>query len=157
MILDIFSSFDPASFSSLYPSTSILLISNIVIIILIQLSFWSMPSRLNMISFILSIIIFNQLSRTYSNNLKGSSSIISTLFPLIILINLIGLNPYTFSLSSHLIITLCLGLPMWISFIFSSFTKNLKASIAHLLPDGAPDWLNPFLIIIETTRVTNKV
>lgn len=31
--------------------------------------------------------------------------------------------------------------------------KNLKASIAHLLPDGAPDWLNPFLVLIETSRV----
>ena len=69
------------------------------------------------------------------------------------MINLIGLNPYTFSLSRHLIITLSLGLPIWLSFITSSALKNLKATIAHLLPDGAPDWLNPFLILIETTRI----
>lgn len=153
MIIDIFSAFDPASFISLNNSTNLLLLSSLFIIILLQMTFWTIPTRVNTITFLILAVIVSQLSRTFSNRLKGSTSIISTIFTSLILINLLGLNPYSFSLTSHLIITLSLGLPMWISFILSSFSKNTKASIAHLLPDGAPDWLNPFLIIIETTRV----
>src|ERR1043165_1298380 len=37
--------------------------------------------------------------------------------------------------------------------IISRFSHNPKKSTAHFLPDGAPDWLNPFLVLIETTRV----
>lgn len=153
MIIDIFSSFDPHSFMSLHPSTNLLLISRLIIISLTQLPFWLTPTRFNSFTYMTYSVIYSQLSRTYTNYLKGTTSVISSIFLTLILINLLGLNPYSFSLTRHLIITLSLGLPIWISFILSSFTKNTKASIAHLLPDGAPDWLNPFLIIIETTRV----
>jgi len=45
-------------------------------------------------------------------------------------------------------------MPLWLAIILSTFAKSIQKSIAHLLPDGAPDWLNPFLVLIETTRVT---
>jgi F-type H+-transporting ATPase subunit a len=42
---------------------------------------------------------------------------------------------------------------MWLRLIISRFKFKPKASTAHFLPDGAPDWLNPFLVLIESTRV----
>ena len=153
MIPDIFSAFDPFRFISLNKLTSALLISNILIIIILQFSFWSIPSRLYTSIYIFKTVIFEQINRTFTYNLKGSGSLITPIFASIIIINLTGLIPYTFSLSSHLIFTLSIGLPIWLTFILSRFSKNTKASIAHFLPDGAPDWLNPFLIIIETTRI----
>jgi len=98
-------------------------------------------------------IIFRQLSRTSSFSLKGFSAIVTSIFGMIIFINILGIVPYIFSLSRHLIITLTIGLPMWLSLIISRFSKNPKAATAHFLPDGAPDWLNPFLVIIESTRI----
>lgn len=154
MILDIFSSFDPYSFISLHSFTSLLLLSNICLLVIIQLSFWSIPPRYLVPWILCLVLIKEQLIRTFTSSLKGSTSIVSSLFTLIILINLSGLVPYTFRLSSHLIFTLCLGLPLWMSFISSSFTKSLKESIAHFLPDGAPGWLSPSLVLIETTRIT---
>lgn len=153
MIIDIFSSFDPISFISINKSTNILLITRFILIMLVQLSFWLVPARYIMPLFLTFKIIYDQLIRTFTKNLKGVTLIVTTIFTIIIIINLLGINPYTFRLSRHLIITLSLGLPMWLSFILSSSTYNLKATIAHLLPDGAPDWLNPFLILIETTRI----
>ena len=81
------------------------------------------------------------------------SSIVTTLFVAIIIINLMGIIPYSLSSSRHLIITLSIGLPIWLSIILSSFSYSPKKSIAHFLPAGAPEWLNPFLVIIETTRI----
>jgi len=153
MISDIFSAFDPYRFTSLNKSTIILLISNIALVTIIQLSFWITPNRVSSSIYIIISIINEQVIRTFTRKLKGINSTISNLFILIIAINLIGLIPYTFSLSSHLIFTLTFGLPIWLSFLLSSYRKTVKASLAHLLPDGAPRWLNPFLILIETTRI----
>nr|YP_010869761.1 ATP synthase F0 subunit 6 [Dendrobaena veneta]WGU49269.1 ATP synthase F0 subunit 6 [Dendrobaena veneta] len=153
MMTDIFSSFDPYMFNSLFPTNSLFLMFNTMFILMIQSSFWLMNSRPVSLKSPIKTTMFTQLSRTTSSSLKGLSSYLSSIFILIIAVNLMGLIPYTFSTSSHLIFTLTLGLPIWLSLILSSFTHSPKKSIAHFLPDGAPDWLNPFLVLIETTSV----
>lgn len=154
MIPDIFSSFDPYSFNSINPSIRLFIIINLLLILITQLSFWISITRANSLIIPFILLINAQLAHTFINNLKGLSQIVSTLFFSIIIINLLGLIPYFFSTSRHLIFTLIFGLPLWLSIIISRFFKSIKKSIAHFLPDGAPDWLNPFLVLIETTRVT---
>lgn len=153
MIPDIFSSFDPYIFNTLFPTNSIFLVANTLIILIIQSSFWVISSRSSTFKSPIKNTIFTQLSRTSGLHLKGLSTPLSSIFFLLIIVNLIGLVPYTFRTSRHLIFTLSLGLPIWISIIISSFAHSPKKSTAHFLPDGAPDWLNPFLVLIETTRV----
>lgn len=153
MIIDIFSSFDPKTSRFLIPLTFIFLATNLFILIQLNLSIFPSISRQFRSKTIPIEVIFSQLIRTNSSNLKGLSIVVSSIFITIILVNLMGMIPYTFSLSSHLILTLSLGLPLWIRLIISSFSHNPKSSVAHFLPDGAPDWLNPFLVLIETTRI----
>nr|BDQ44103.1 ATP synthase F0 subunit 6 [Amynthas divergens] len=153
MMPDIFSSFDPYMYNAPFPSNSLFIIMNMLVILLIQAGYWMINTRQSMFIVPLKSTIFTQLSRTFSYQLKGASSIISSTFIILIMINLMGMIPYTFSTSSHLIFTLALGFPMWLSFILSSSSYSPKKTIAHLLPDGAPDWLNPFLVIIETTSI----
>nr|BDQ43531.1 ATP synthase F0 subunit 6 [Amynthas tappensis]BDQ43830.1 ATP synthase F0 subunit 6 [Amynthas tappensis] len=153
MMPDIFSSFDPYMYNTLFPSNSLFLIMNMSLVLLIQAGYWMINTRQSTFIVPLKSTIFSQLSRTFSFQLKGATSIISSTFIILIIINLMGMIPYTFSTSSHLIFTLVLGFPMWLSFILSSTIYSPKKTIAHLLPDGAPDWLNPFLVIIETTSI----
>jgi len=153
MIPDIFSSFDPFIFNTLVPSNRTFLCINMLLILSIQSSFWVTGSRNSSLTNEIIQLIFTQLSRTNTTHLKGLRSLVSAIFISIILINLFGLIPYIFSTSSHLIFTLTIGLPVWLRIVLSSFTKSFKASVAHFLPDGAPDWLNPFLVLIETTRI----
>nr|BDQ44285.1 ATP synthase F0 subunit 6 [Amynthas robustus] len=153
MMPDIFSSFDPYMYNTLFPSNSTFIITNMALVLLIQTGYWVINTRQSTLIVPLKSTIFTQLSRTFSYQLKGAPSIISSTSIILILINLMGVVPYTFSTSSHLIFTLSLGFPMWLSFILSSSSFSPKKTIAHLLPDGAPDWLNPFLVIIETTSI----
>jgi len=113
MIRDIFSIFDPANFTLLFPSTTMAIILNIALIIIIQPQIWKFGQRKNSINLPIIEVIITQLSRTISFNLKGISSIVTTLFITIIIINLIGIIPYSLSSSRHLIITLSIGLPIW--------------------------------------------
>nr|BDQ44259.1 ATP synthase F0 subunit 6 [Amynthas yamade] len=153
MMPDIFSSFDPYMYNTLFPSNSLFIITNTALILLLQAGYWMINTRQSTLTIPLKSVVFTQLSRTFSYQLKGASSIISSTFIMLVIINLLGMVPYTFSTSSHLIFTLTLGFPMWLSFILSSSSFSPKKTVAHLLPDGAPDWLNPFLVIIETTSI----
>nr|QGZ09965.1 ATP synthase F0 subunit 6 [Eisenia nana] len=153
MMPDIFSSFDSYMYNTLFPTNSLFLMMNTLIILTLQSSFWVINSRSSTLKSPLKDTIFTQLTRTSGLFLKGFSSILSSVFILLILINLMGLVPYTFSSSSHLIFTLTFGFPIWMSLIMSTFSYSPKKSTAHFLPDGAPDWLNPFLVLIESTSV----
>nr|AMO26924.1 ATP synthase F0 subunit 6 [Amynthas sp. 2 JS-2012] len=153
MMPDIFSSFDPYMYNTLFPTNSTLIIMNMSLVLLIQTGYWMINTRQSALITPLKSTIFTQLSRTTSYQLKGVSSILLSTFIVLIMTNLMGMIPYTFSTSSHLIFTLALGFPMWLSFILSSSYFSPKKTVAHLLPDGAPDWLNPFLVIIETTSI----
>nr|ALS46249.1 ATP synthase F0 subunit 6 [Glycera unicornis] len=113
-------------------------------------SYWMTPSSIIWLLSHPLETMYLQSIRSSGLHLKGLSSAITPLFPMIIMINFMGLLPYTFSFSSHLIFTLTLGLPLWLSLIISSATHSPKSFAAALLPGGAPDWLNPFLVLIET-------
>jgi len=149
MIINIFSNFDPAWFNLHY--TNIIALSIIPVILISR--FWYLYRKLTTTTIPITLFIIIQLKRTKSINLKISSLIITTLFLSIIYFNTIGILPYIFSISSHIIVTLSISLPIWLTLVLRRSTYSPKKTIGHLLPDRAPLWLNPFLVIIETIRI----
>ena len=83
-------------------------------------------------------IIYEQRLRTFRVHLKGFPSILVSLFLLLIFTNFRGILPYVFSLSSHLLFTLVLGMPLWLGLILSGIFYSLRSVAASLLPSGAP-------------------
>nr|YP_010578803.1 ATP synthase F0 subunit 6 [Sternaspis sendalli]UZP47203.1 ATP synthase F0 subunit 6 [Sternaspis sendalli] len=151
MLSDIFSSFDPSIVSSSLFFATPIWTSCMIILLLLNASFWAQPSR-NLWTILSSTnIMWEQMTRTTGIQIKGLSSFIIPLFLSLILINLLGLVPYVFSLSSHLLLALSLGLPLWLMLMISSILYSPKKFTAHLLPAGAPLWLSPALILIEMT------
>lgn len=154
MLIDVFSIFDSYEFTPfLYNYIYILIIIIPITILIIFNSIWKEKYRINLIVYIPFVIIIDQCNRSKSSKIKGMGILLITLFLLIIRINISGLISFSFSLSSHLFYTLLISFPLWRRIIISSFINKKKQFIAHLLPDGAPEWLNPFLIIIETVRI----
>lgn len=151
MIIDIFSSFDPGIRNI---NSNLFWIPIILIPFILNLTLWILPTRIFWLSYSPINLIFLQLSRTSRIHLKGLSSLVSPLFLFIIFINFIGLVPYMFSASSHLLFTLSLALPLWLSLIISAILHSPSSFTARLLPRGAPTWLNPFLVLIETIRIS---
>nr|YP_007624880.1 ATP synthase F0 subunit 6 [Perinereis nuntia]AFU81101.1 ATP synthase F0 subunit 6 [Perinereis nuntia] len=155
MMLDIFSSFDPG-INLINNFTSPLLFWTMVSasIMLFSLSLWSTPSNLMILMNSVTKIMNDQGTRTRGLHLKGFNIVIVSLFIIIININLIGLLPAVFSYSSHLLFTLSFGMPLWLALILSAIAFNTTSWIASLLPGGAPHWLNPFLVLIETISIS---
>nr|WBU94775.1 ATP synthase F0 subunit 6 [Pseudopus apodus] len=80
---------------------------------------------------------------------KWAVTLISLLL-FLILINLLGLLPYTFTPTTQLSMNLGLAAPMWLSTVLTGLRNQPTNSIGHLLPEGTPAPLIPILIIIET-------
>lgn len=151
MIIDIFSSFDPGLRNI---NSTLFWVPVLLIPFILNLRLWILPTRIFWLSYSPINLIFLQLSRTSRIHLKGLSSLVSPLFIFVIFTNFIGLIPYIFRASSHLLFTLSLALPLWLSLIISALIFSPSSFAARLLPRGAPTWLNPFLVLIETIRIS---
>nr|AXS65012.1 ATP synthase F0 subunit 6 [Curculionoidea sp. 12 KM-2017] len=146
MMTNLFSSFDPSTlfFSLNWTST-------LIIILILPSTFWLIPSRSQYFWIKIMILIhkeFKILIKT--SNFKGSTLIFSSLFIFILFNNFMGLFPYIFTSSSHLIFTLSLSLPLWLTLMLFGWTQNTTHMLAHLVPQNAPNVLLPFLVIIES-------
>ena len=75
-----------------------------------------------------------------------------SVFLLIWFNNFIGLSPYTFTATSHIRATLRLALPLWIGHVTYAWWKTPSPILAHLVPQGRPAALSPFMVIIELVR-----
>lgn len=150
MITNLFSVFDP---STSVINLSLNWIRTILGLTLIPTAFWFMPSRYS--------LLWNKIILTLHNEFKtllgptghaGSSFIFISLFSLILFNNFLGLFPYVFTSSSHLTLTLALALPLWLSFIIYGWINHTQHIFAHLVPQGTPAVLIPFMVCIETIR-----
>nr|YP_010491843.1 ATP synthase F0 subunit 6 [Platydracus impotens]UWM92629.1 ATP synthase F0 subunit 6 [Platydracus impotens] len=146
MMTNLFSSFDPSS--SFYMSLNWL--STFLGLLFIPSMFWLIPSRWNFIWIKIIMILHNEFKILLQNSIKGSTLIFISLFSFIMFNNLLGLFPYIFTSTSHLILTLGLALPLWMSFMIYGWTNNTMHMFAHLVPQGTPPILMPFMVCIET-------
>ncbi len=72
-----------------------------------------------------------------------------SLFFFILSLNVIGMVPYTFTVTSHIIVTFSLALFIFILVTVVGFIKNGPRFLKLFVPSGVPIWLLPLLIVIE--------
>ncbi len=149
MIINLFSSFDPRT--NLGFNLNWLRV--VTILIITPPIFWLIPSRFH---FIWIKIIF-RLHKEFKtllgeNKTQGRRLIFISLFSIILFSNFIGLFPYIFTRTRHMSITLSLSLPLWLRFILYGWLNNTTHILSHLIPQGTPPVLIPFIVCIETIR-----
>nr|YP_009318353.1 ATP synthase F0 subunit 6 [Stomatella planulata]AOZ71834.1 ATP synthase subunit 6 [Stomatella planulata] len=152
MLVDIFSSFDDHNFvfMSYY---KLMWLCTLTVIILFNMAYWVPPSRWTSPLNAAKSVIMSQLNRSFGVKLSGFVNIVTSLFIFLILLNLMGLIPYVFGVTTHLAVSFSLGLPLWLSLILSGASFNPSSAAASLLPGGAPAALNPFLVLVETVSL----
>nr|YP_009123711.1 ATP synthase F0 subunit 6 [Lepas anserifera]AJN90585.1 ATP synthase F0 subunit 6 [Lepas anserifera] len=145
MMTNLFSSFDPMS-STFSSQTN--WFSSMIFLMVIFPSFWVINSKSSvMVNEILYTLLkeFLPLFKSYKNLV-----FFVAIFIFILVNNLFGLMPYTFTSTSHLAMSLSLALTLWLSFMIYGWVNNTKHMFAHLVPLGTPVVLMPFMVLIET-------
>uniref|UniRef100_A0AAU6QDV3 ATP synthase subunit a n=1 Tax=Euchirus longimanus TaxID=1968892 RepID=A0AAU6QDV3_9SCAR len=146
MMTNLFSSFDPGTSFNL----SLNWLSTFLGILFIPTVYWLVPSRYSMGWSKITSTLHNEFKILMATELKGSSLILISLFSLLLFNNSLGLFPYIFTSTSHLALTLTMALPLWVSFMIYGWFNNTMHMLAHLVPQGTPPALMPFMVIIET-------
>nr|QXI86621.1 ATP synthase F0 subunit 6 [Astalotermes sp. E JRA-2021a] len=146
---NLFSIFDPTTEISSLPLNWT---STAIGLLLIPTSIWLIPSRNTMMVTLLMNKLHQEMKTILSkgNENKGNSFILTSLFLMILMNNFLGLFPYIFTSTSHLTLTLTLALPLWLSFMLFGWIKNTNHMFEHLVPQGTPTMLMPFMVVIET-------
>jgi len=147
MITNLFRIFDPASSISLVSNW----IRTILILRFIPPVFWLINSRI----FIFIQLIISRLSKEIKILLgpqksRGGIIIFISLLVFIIFNNFLGLFPYIFTRTRHLLCSISLSLPFWFSFIIYGWFNFYNYMLAHLVPQSTPNVLISFIVIIET-------
>jgi F-type H+-transporting ATPase subunit a len=148
MITNLFSVFDP---SSNVINLSLNWIRTFLGVLFLPIAFWLIPSRYS--------LLWNKITATLHKEFAtllgptghpGRTFLFISLFSLILFNNFLGLFPYIFTSSSHLVFTLALALPLWLSFMIYGWINHTQHIFAHLVPQGTPPVLMPFIVCIET-------
>nr|NP_008743.1 ATP synthase F0 subunit 6 [Vidua chalybeata]AAD32530.1 ATPase 6 [Vidua chalybeata] len=98
-------------------------------------------------------LVTKQLMSPLNNKGHKWALILTSLMIFLLLINLLGLLPYTFTPTTQLSMNLALAFPLWLATLLTGLRNQPSTSLGHLLPEGTPTLLIPALILIETTSL----
>nr|AFU55317.1 ATP synthase subunit 6 [Haemaphysalis humerosa] len=141
-------------FSIFDPSTSTWFSMNWMVMFMFMFmypSFYWISSSMFIISW---KILLSKFFQEMMNNLKSfklkNILMFTSIFIFILFTNMLGLIPYVFTASSHLIFTMFFAFPLWLSLIIFSLLNKFNKFMSHLVPLGSPIFLSSFMVIIET-------
>nr|BAV25038.1 ATP synthase Fo subunit 6 [Bathymodiolus japonicus] len=89
-------------------------------------------------------------------NLSGFPLIVSSLFIFLMSVNMMGLVPFSFSVTSHLSLGPALAFLMWGSLWVSGHRVSSKQNLTSLVPSFAPMFLVPFLLLVEIVTISSR-
>ena len=75
--------------------------------------------------------------------------LVFSIFMFVLVANLIGIIPYTFTVTSHIIVTVALALIVFLTMVIYGFYKNGLKFFRLFAPSGIPIYIMPLIVLIE--------
>nr|YP_010000981.1 ATP synthase F0 subunit 6 [Drymodes brunneopygia]QOD96919.1 ATP synthase F0 subunit 6 [Drymodes brunneopygia] len=110
-------------------------------------------NRLSTVQLWIINLITKQLMTPLNKEGHKWALVLTSLMIFLLLTNLLGLLPYTFTPTTQLSMNLALAFPLWFATLLTGLRNQPSKSLGHLLPEGTPTPLIPALIMIETTSL----
>src|SRR6185437_4304770 len=79
-----------------------------------------------------------------------------TMFMLVTVSNMIGVFPYSFTISSHIIVTVALALTVFFTVLIYGFYKNGLKFLKIFVPQGIPIVILPLVVAIEVISFLSR-
>nr|YP_010722444.1 ATP synthase F0 subunit 6 [Zerynthia polyxena]WDV10623.1 ATP synthase F0 subunit 6 [Zerynthia polyxena] len=148
MMSNLFSIFDPSTNLFNLPLNWL---STFLGFMFIPYMYWMIPNRHIIFWNIILTKLHNEFKTLMGpNSFKGSTFIFISLFSFILFNNFLGLFPYIFTSTSHLTLSLSISISLWLSFMLYGWINNYQHMFIHMIPQGTPSILMPFMVLIET-------
>jgi F-type H+-transporting ATPase subunit a len=107
------------------------------------------PGRMQSVAEISYEFVANTLRQSAGSEGMKFFPLVFTLFMFILAVNMLGLIPYTFTVTSHIIITISLAMLVFLTVIIYGFKKNGLRFFKLFVPSGIPIVILPLVTFIE--------
>lgn len=107
------------------------------------------PSRWQSTAELIYELVASTLRNTAGTEGMKFFPLVFSLFTFVLTANLIGMFPYFFTVTSHIIVTLALALLVITTVILYGFMRNGIGFLKLFVPSGVPGAILPFIVIIE--------
>ncbi|MFD2678745.1 F0F1 ATP synthase subunit A [Camelimonas lactis] len=79
-----------------------------------------------------------------------------SLFMFVLVLNMLGMLPYGFTVTSHIIVTFCLAALVIGTVIIYGFYRHGFGFLRLFVPSGVPGWLLPLLVAVEIVSFVSR-
>lgn len=107
------------------------------------------PNRFQSLAELSYEFVANTLRQSVGDEGMKFFPLVFSIFMFILVANLIGIIPYTFSVTSHLIVTVALALMVFLTVFFYGLYKNGLKFFRLFVPSGIPMYILPLIVVIE--------
>ena len=129
-----------------------MVISSIAILVIFNLGAKKnlmLPNKLQLLAEISYSFVSRMISDTAGSKAKPYFAFIFSLFMFVLFCNMFGMIPYTFTVTSHIIVTFVLAAFVFIGVTIIGFIKHGFGYLKLFVPSGVPIVLLPLIVIIE--------
>jgi F-type H+-transporting ATPase subunit a len=107
------------------------------------------PGRFQSAAELSYVFVANMIRSTAGEDGMKFFALVYSIFMFILVSNLIGIIPYTFTVSSHIIVTAALALLVFFTVLTYGFYKNGLKFFKIFVPSGIPIYILPLVVVIE--------
>jgi len=114
------------------------------------------PSRLQSMAEISYEFVANMLRESAGTEGMRFFPFVFSLFMFVLFANLIGMVPYFFTVTSHIIITFAMAMAVFLTVIIYGFWRNGLGFLKLFVPEGVPGVLLPLIVAIEVLSFLSR-
>lgn len=107
------------------------------------------PGRLQSMAEISYELVANMLRDNVGSEGRKYFPFIFTVFMFVLTCNLVGMMPYSFTVTSHIAVTFALAMVIFLGVTLIALIKHGTHFFGFFLPHGTPWWMAPLMIFIE--------
>ena len=129
-----------------------MVISSITILLIFNLGTKKnllIPSKIQLLAELSYTFVSKMISDTAGSKAKPYFAFIFSLFMFVLFCNMFGMIPYTFTVTSHIIVTFMLAAFIFIGVTIIGFIKHGVGYLKLFIPRGVPIVLLPLIVVIE--------
>ena len=133
-------------------SSLFMVISSLTILILFNLGTKKnslIPNKIQLLAELSYSFISKMISDTAGSKAKPYFAFIFSLFMFVLFCNMFGMIPYSFTVTSHIIVTFMLAAFIFIGVTIIGFIQHGIKYLELFVPKGVPIVLLPFIVVIE--------
>jgi F-type H+-transporting ATPase subunit a len=107
------------------------------------------PTKIQLITEMSYSFVAKMINDTAGSKAKPFFPFIFTLFMFVLFCNMIGMLPYSFTVTSHIIVTFILAAIVFVGVTIIGFIKHGIKYLELFVPKGVPVVLLPLIVVIE--------